>query len=366
MGRRRVLSPWPNVSKFTDRNGHDRWRWRKTGYPSVILHGEPGSDLFMRELAEARKAAPLVIGASKVAPGSVSAAIAAFYMSAHWQALGKVTQATYRGTLERFRAKTGGVPIAAMRRQDVLRMMDKMADRPSAANHMLQVVRILMRFALDRGMIEADPTHRVRKIRTDTGGFRDWAEDEIATFKAKYATGTRERLALALLLETAQRRGDVIRMGKQHRRGGKLHITQSKTGVALAIPITPELAAELEQAPKDHLTYLVTGQGASFTPAGFGNWFREVCDKAGLGWVSAHGLRKAAARRLAQDGCTAHEIAAITGHRSLQEVQRYTRAVDQEKLAEQAQAKGKARTDLSAHAISGFGNPEENKAKSNG
>lgn len=311
----------------------------------------------MADLEAARNAAPLQVGAEKVEAGSVSAAIAAFYSSANWRALGKVTQATYRGTLERFRAKAGKVPIASMRRQDVLRMMDKMADRPSAANHMLQVVRILMRFALDRGLVTVDPTYRVKKIRTPGDGFRAWTEEDIAAFKEKWASGTRERLALALLLETVQRRGDVIRMGRQHRRGDKHRIVQSKTGVPLAIPITPDLAAELEHAPKDHLTYLVTGQGAAFTPAGFGNWFREACDKAGLGWVSAHGLRKAGARRLAEAGCTAHEIAAITGHKSLQEVQRYTRAVDQEKLAERAHAKGKARTELATRPSPGFGNP---------
>ncbi|MFX6357469.1 tyrosine-type recombinase/integrase, partial [Acinetobacter baumannii] len=50
----------------------------------------------------------------------------------------------------------------------------------------------------------------------------------------------------------------------------------------------------------------------------------------------AHGLRKAAARRLAEAGCSASEIAAITGHKTLAEVERYTRAADQERLARQA------------------------------
>jgi hypothetical protein len=50
----------------------------------------------------------------------------------------------------------------------------------------------------------------------------------------------------------------------------------------------------------------------------------------------AHGLRKAAARRLAEAGCSASEIAAITGHKTLAEVERYTRAADQERLARRA------------------------------
>jgi integrase len=45
-----------------------------------------------------------------------------------------------------------------------------------------------------------------------------------------------------------------------------------------------------------------------------------------------HGLRKAAARRLAEAGCTAHQIMSMTGHQSMKEVERYTKAVEQKRL----------------------------------
>ncbi|HEY9359509.1 MAG TPA: tyrosine-type recombinase/integrase, partial [Xanthobacteraceae bacterium] len=54
---------------------------------------------------------------------------------------------------------------------------------------------------------------------------------------------------------------------------------------------------------------------------------------------SAHGLRKAACRRLAEAGCSANEIASISGHASLREVERYTRAADQARMARQAIAR---------------------------
>ena len=86
--------------------------------------------------------------------------------------------------------------------------------------------------------------------------------------------------------------------------------------------------------PSDHLTFLTTRNGSPFTPAGFTNWFREVCNEAGLPkGTSAHGLRKAACRRLAEAGCSANVIAAVSGHRSLHEVQRYTAAADQLRMA---------------------------------
>jgi len=66
----------------------------------------------------------------------------------------------------------------------------------------------------------------------------------------------------------------------------------------------------------------------------------ECAKEAGLPDRSGpHGLRKAAARRLAEAGCSPHEIAAITGHTSLREVERYTKAVEQKKLSVSAVAK---------------------------
>jgi integrase/recombinase XerD len=89
---------------------------------------------------------------------------------------------------------------------------------------------------------------------------------------------------------------------------------------------------------------LATARARPFTPSGFGNKFRDWCDQAGLPHCSAHGLRKATAARLAKRGATAHEIMAITGHCSLEEVERYTRAARQSKLADAAMKKFKRRT----------------------
>jgi integrase len=107
----------------------------------------------------------------------------------------------------------------------------------------------------------------------------------------------------------------------------------------LAIPMHPKLEAIIESTPRGHLTFLTTARGGPLSASRFSHWFRQECDMAGLPHCSAHGLRKAAARRLAEAGCTAHEIGAITGHISLTELVRYTRAADQRRLAEAAMAK---------------------------
>lgn len=83
----------------------------------------------------------------------------------------------------------------------------------------------------------------------------------------------------------------------------------------------------------------MTSFGKPYTPADFGNWIREICDEAECFDISAHGGRKATARRLAEIGCSASQIASITGHASIAEVQRYTKAADRKRMARDAMAK---------------------------
>jgi integrase len=161
--------------------------------------------------------------------------------------------------------------------------------------------------------------------------------NEIAAFAACHAIGTKARLASALGLFTAQRRGDCIAMGPQHVRNGMLRVKQQKTGAVLMIPVHPELQTVLDAAAGGHLTYLTTKDGKPYSGRGFAQWFARMCAAAGLPpRCTFHGLRKAACRRLAEAGCSASEIAAMSGHKTLKEVARYTSAADQERLARNA------------------------------
>jgi integrase len=139
-----------------------------------------------------------------------------------------------------------------------------------------------------------------------------------------------------MLLYTGQRRSDVVRMGRQHVKDGAIEVRQVKTKARLLIPLHAELAM-LVRGETDRLTFLVTQAGVPFTANGFYNHFTAWAQEAGLpAGLSPHGLRKAAARRLAEAGCTAHQIASVTGHKTLSEVQRYTVAAEQADLAKAA------------------------------
>jgi site-specific recombinase XerD len=100
--------------------------------------------------------------------------------------------------------------------------------------------------------------------------------------------------------------------------------------------MAPELARIIDASTVGDLTFLVTKFGKPFTGAGFGGWFRERCNEAGLRNCSAHGLRKAGAARAAENGATAHELMALFGWLSLSEAQRYTKAADRRKLSKNA------------------------------
>lgn len=340
------------VHTFEDRHGKVRSYFRRPGFPRLALPGLPGTTEFMDAYQAALRGDRLPIGKDRVKAGSLDALAVAWYASTGFKELGAITRATYRNIVEKLRArplkpgsaiKLGELPVKQLDAQAVGKLIAGKAETPAAANRLLSILRLLMRFAVAERLRADDPTRDVRRVRHRTEGFHTWTEEEIAAYEARWPVGTRERLALALLLYTGQRRADVVRMGVQHVRQGAIDVVQGKTGARLSIPIHPALRAALDACPSGHLTFLVTDEGKRskpFTAAGFSQWFTERARDAGLPkGCSPHGLRKAAARRLAEAGCTPHQIAAVTGHVTLKEVERYTKAADQGRLAEAAIAR---------------------------
>jgi len=336
------------VHRFRDRHGRLRHYFRRPGFKSLALPGAPGSTEFKAayDAALAGDSAPKIhVGEGRVRQGTIGALVSTYLASAAFRTLSPNTQATYRGIIERFRAEHAAGPVAGLKREHVAKLLARKAATPAAANNWQRMVRILMQLAIELGQRRDDPTVGVKPLRRRTTGFHTWTEEEIIQFEAHHALGTRARGALALLLYTAQRRSDVVLMGRQHVKGGRLVLRQQKTGMIIDIPIHPELQTVLDATPADHLTFLTTAYGRPFTAAGFGNWFRECCNAAGLPKeCAAHGLRKAASRRLAEAGCTPSEIGAVTGHLTLREVERYTAAADRRRLADAASEKHASRT----------------------
>jgi integrase len=312
---------------------------RRRGFPRVRLPGLPWSPTFMAAYEAAMSGARTAIGAGRVKPGSVAALVAEYLDSQQFFGSKSAgTQRMRRGILERFRAAYGERPMALLPAEWIEALLD--AKPPHAARSWLVTLRSLCQFALKRGYLRADPTANIKQRSIKGDGFHTWSEDEIAQFEAAHPIGSKPRLALALLLYTAQRRSDVVKMGRQHIRDGVLTVKQQKTGKPLAIPVHPHLQTVLDATPSEHLTFLVTATGKPYGGNAFSEQFRNWCDAAGLPTrCKVHGLRKAACRRLAEAGCSANEIMAISGHATMKELVRYTAAADQARLARNAMTK---------------------------
>jgi integrase len=327
------------VKSYVDRHGRARHYLRKPGSKPVALPGLVGSDEFMRAYGEALAGTSppqTEIGTTRTRAGSIASMVIGYLASGAFHKLAPASQQQYRRILGRLRAEHGERSIATLERKHVVLMLDAKAKTPVGARDFLRCLRLLTQYAVSIGMREDDPTMGVRVKVPKSDGHRTWSEEDIARFEAAYPIGTKPRLALALLLGTAARRADVVKLGRGNVRSGLVHMTQQKTGKQLMIPVTPVAAA-----PADHLVFLLDDHGKPFSTENFTKWFRKQCQRIGL-TGSPHGLRKASCRRLAEAGCSANEIASISGHASLREVERYTRAADQTRMARNAVERLKA------------------------
>jgi integrase len=130
------------------------------------------------------------------------------------------TQRDRRLILDRLRERCGDNLFAGLSRQYVEKFLDEKRDTPFAARNFLKALKAVMAVALRLGLRADDPTQGICVKVPSRGGWRTWTEQDIVQFEAVYSIGTRARLAFALLLYTGQRRGDVIRLGRQHVRDG--------------------------------------------------------------------------------------------------------------------------------------------------
>ena len=258
------------VQAFVDRDTGAVFRYfRRPGYPRVRLPGLPGSAEFNRAYEAALEGPKLAVGAGRSKPGSLSVAIAGYYTSLEFRSLAAGTQTARRAILERFRAAHGDKPIVLLPPKFIAHVLSTM--KPFAARNWLKAIRHLMQFCVAQEMCATDPTQGIKLPRAKSDGIHSWTEGEISMFEAHHAIGTRPRLALALLLYTGQRRGDVLRMGRQHIRDGVITVRQDKTGTTLVIPVHTDLRVILDATPGEHLTFVVGQRGNPFTPNAFRN-----------------------------------------------------------------------------------------------
>jgi integrase len=338
MGPRLKLPPY--VHAFTDRHGKARFYFRRRGLKQVPLPGLPYSTEFMDAYQTALGTEHRTeINASRTAPGTINALVVSYYKSDVWKnGLKEETRKTRRRIIEKFRTEHGDKRVALLQRGHVEKVLAEI-EKPSARRHWLRAIRGLMQAAIST-MRKDDSTAGIGVKLPKSRGHHTWTDAEIEQYRAYWALGTQQRLVFEFALETVSRRGEVVRLGPQHVKNGRIRIERTHGSADVDIPVSPELQAACDAMPKAHLTYIVTAYGKPRSKYGLGNDFARWVTDAGLpARCRMHGLKKGGMRRLAEHGNTTHELMAISGHRTLSEVQRYTDEADRKRLATSGMAK---------------------------
>jgi integrase len=312
---------------------------RRRGFKLTPLPGLPFSPTFMAAYEAAIGGPALDIGAKRTHPGTINALVVVYFKSTKWELLSPDTKRTHCRIIERFRVQHGDKRVANLREDHIRKMLDGMSGL-SAKRHWLAAIRALMGAAIP-SMRADNPTAGIGNIRMPASrGHHSWTDEEIEQYRAYWPLGTQQRLVMEFALETTSRRGEIVRLGPQHVKNGWIHIQRIHGSKDVDIPMLPELQAACEAMPKAHLTYIVTAQGKPRSKAGLSNDFAKWVTAAGLpARCRLHGLKKGGMRRLAEAQATTHELMAISGHKTLSEVQRYTDAADKKRLADSAMAK---------------------------
>lgn len=334
------------VSEDIDRHGNVRCYVRVPAKRKIRIRALPGSKEFMEEyqaaLAEIKTDQPRQADEAK--RGSFRHLCIRYYSSASFKALDVSTRNWQRRALDEIAQEHGAKPVARMEAKHVRRIRDAKIETPAAANQRVKALRAMFSWANEAEETTINPTIGVKKLKYVSAGHHTWTAEEIDQFNERHPIGTQARLSFDILRYTTCRREDAPRLGRQHIRDGRILFRQAKNEhrnpIDMDIPLHPALAESIAAAKvSKNMIFLLTEYGKPFTANGFGNKFKDWCRQADLPHCSAHGVRKATSTALAESGATPHEIMAVTGHQTLEEVERYTKAASRKKTADSAMAK---------------------------
>lgn len=254
--------------------------------------------------------------------GTLAHLVEHYTASPEYQGLADKTRRDYRRYLDMLRAKYGDLPVRTMPREFVLKIRNEHADKPRTANYIVQVLRLLLQHGVDHGTtfgVTVNVAARPKRLKTGDG-HRPWEEHELTAFRDRWPPGTWERTAFELALNTGQRGGDIVTMAKSQIVDGWVYIRQAKTGARVSVPISDDLAAALDAWSAPDNVVMVLGK------MGVDRFRHRMADaiKSAEVTQTTHGLRYTAASRLRELGMDWEDIAAITGHQTVQMARKYS------------------------------------------
>lgn len=321
----------PYTQREKTRHGKTVWYFRRGTGPRIRLPGAYESP----EWLEAYEAA---LGGKKLAPAATATTgtfkwlVGRYQASAKYAGLAKETQTFRAGILKRVAATAGNLRITNITRAMIAEGRDRRAETPFAAINYLKVMNQLFAFAVDAGYLKDNPAKGIDRPSPATTGHHVWTVAEVRRYQRQHPLGTRERLAMDLLLYTGLRRGDLVQLGRQHVRNGVIRYRATKNSVEIVLPMLPVLQATIDAGPTGDLTFLATKRNTPWKKESFGTWFREACIAAKVPG-RAHGLRKAGATFAAENGASDQQLMAIFGWTNPEQAAVYTRTASRAKMA---------------------------------
>lgn len=321
----------PYVKQYRDRTGAMRRYFRRAGKNYGVLPGEVGSAEFMEAYQAFLGAQPA--GKPRTAPGTFGRLVTDYYQTVEFANLKPYSRGLYKQVLEPLVDKHGHKPLRLLTRDAAKTMIQKIGEkRPGMANLTKGILSRIFRIAVDAGQWHVNPFARLTTYKIGTR--HTWTEAELLAFEKRWPLGTRQRLAYALLLYTGQRVGAVVKMHRRDIVGTEIHFAPHKTDVPLIIPIHPELRKAMKAYPSKGLSLFGDERGKPVKRNSMTTFMRKAIADAGLDdRCKPHGLRKAIMRRMAEGGASTKQMAAVSGHKTLKEIERYTAAAAQPGLA---------------------------------
>lgn len=326
------------IKSYVDCRGHARYYFRRKGFKETALPGMPGSAEFMQVYTALLGAPKPEIGKDKLIPKSIGHLTTIWMDTDKFKSLKEVSKKPLRRLIAWLQENHGHRSVVEMRRRHVAQLLECWADKPSDHNRLLSLLRRMLAHAVRLEWILTTPVVEFEKKKL-RGAYATWTEEEVSQFETMWGIGTKERTAFDLLLWTAQRSADVRGMGRQLITSGRLALRQSKTGNPVDIPMPPALSRSLSTVPAEQLLFLLDSNGKKYTESTFQHFFSAAIKAAGLIGRTPHGLRKTACVRLADAGCSALQIQAISGHKSLRECEKYVQEANRRRLAVEAMAR---------------------------
>lgn len=330
----------PYLHRQITRHGKPVWYVRKAMGPRTRIRATFGTPEFEAEYRAAIAGeSPQAYRNTKAVAGSLAWLWERYHEVGAWTILSPATRKARENIMVRVLNASGAVPCGKIKSTDIAAGRDSRSSTPAQARGFLDTMRGLFRWAIEAGHITTDPTVGVKNPGETTGeGFPIWTESDIDAYQERWPIGTKERVWLDVLLYTGLRRGDAVKLGRQHVRDGvaTLRTEKSQGKMTVTLPILPVLARTLVSGPCAELAFICGANGKPLTKETFGNVFRHACNQAGVVGKSAHGVRKAGATRAADNGATVHELEAIFGWSGGNMAALYTKTADRKRASQRA------------------------------